>query len=88
MEDFLDGSSCKDCTHRLRRVISSEGLDLVDEYGDSITDDIEELYHEICVKLDLELDHIVLECPLYKSKYNISDYFFTNERILSLTVLR
>lgn len=88
MENFLDGSSCKDCSHRLRRVLSSEGLDLVDEFGKSMLDDIDELYHEVCTKLDIELDHIVLECPLYKSKYNISDYFFTNKKILNLTVLR
>lgn len=88
MEDFLNGSSCKDCEYRLRRVISSEGLDLIDEQGKNISDDIYELHHEVCMKLDIELDHIVLECPLYTSKYNISDYFFTNKRILNLTELR
>lgn len=88
MVNFLDASSCKDCKYRLRRVISSEGLDLIDEHGKNITDDVEELYHDLCTRLDIDLDHIVLHCPLYKSKYNISNYFFTNKNILNLTLLR
>ena len=86
MDNILNDSTCKDCKYRISRIISTEGLELVDNYGNDITDDVQELYHDVCTKLDLELDHIVIKCPLYKSKYKISDYFFCNKKILNLTL--
>ena len=85
MEDFIANSLCKDCIFRVSRVISTEGLDLVDYDGNDLEDNISELYNELCSKLCIDLDHVVLECSLYKSKYNIADYFFTNGDIFNLT---
>lgn len=88
MNDILSNSSCKDCTFKISRLISSEGLELLDMDGNDITEEIGELYHDLCTKLDLELDHVVIKCPLYKSKYSAADYFFCNKEILNLTSSR
>lgn len=85
MVDFIDKSLCKDCKFRVSRIISTEGLNLVDDQGIELPEDCGELHNEICTRLELDLDHIVLECSLYESKYSLSDYFFMNKTIFNLT---
>lgn len=85
MADFVDKSLCKDCVFRVSRSVSTEGLHLVDDEGNAISDDITEICSEICSKLSMDLDHIVLKCSAYKSKYNASDHFFINKSIFNLT---
>ena len=88
MEDFIDKSLCKDCKFRVSRVISTEGLELLDQNGNIMTDDDIELVNNVCHELDLDLDHIVLKCSIYKSQYNLADHFFVNKSILDLTNIK
>ncbi len=83
LNNFMDKSICKDCKYRVSRIISPEGLDLVDAEGEplDVSDNIE-VYSEICSLLSVDLDHLVLECTAYTSKYNSANFFFKNKDFL------
>lgn len=85
MLDYIHNSICKDCKFRISRVISSEGLEIEDLEELSGEEYIIDLYHEYCIKLHLELDHIVLACSPYESKYTAANYFFVNSCVIDLT---
>jgi hypothetical protein len=74
---------CKDCSYRVSRIISLEGLELYDQEGEVLDMEGEcEFIHELCSLLHVELDHIVVDCSGYKSKYNAYDNFFSNKNII------
>jgi len=83
--DFIRNSLCKDCEHRVSRVLSSEGTEFIYDYitGEEIIQDVE-LYSESCMHLQVDLEYTVLECSTYKSKYKLGDYFFHTKSILNL----
>jgi hypothetical protein len=72
--DLIEASKCNTCAYRVSRVISPIGLDLVDDDGKSFQDD-DELIHEFCVFLKVELDHCVLQCSAFKARSESSTFF-------------
>jgi len=85
MHNFIRNSLCKDCKHRVSRVLSSEGTEFIYDFttGEEILQNIK-LYSESCRHLQVDLEYTVVECSTYESKYNIGDYFFHTESILNL----
>jgi hypothetical protein len=82
--DMINNSVCRDCKHRVSRVISSEGLALQDDDGKPLNfdnDDLE-IRSEICSLLSLDLDHKVLSCSGYSSKYKTSNLLFKGEEFM------
>jgi len=80
--DLIDNSCCKDCKHRVSRVISAVGLHLEDDNGQPIEFDAEttEIRSEICGLLSIDLDHTVLTCSAYVSKYNNKKVLFKGDK--------
>lgn len=69
-KDPLTGSICNSCKHMVRRVIIpiNEAEYGIDREALGIPEDGEIIYeHYFCNETALDLDHIVLECNLYKA---------------------
>lgn len=67
----MDGSLCDSCKHMVHRVIVpfNEAEYGIDREALEIPDDQEVIYeHYFCNETGIDLDHIVLECNLYKCK--------------------
>jgi len=66
----LAGSICSSCKHMVRRVIIpfNEAEYGIDREALGIPEDDDIIYeHYFCNETALDLDHIVLECNLYKA---------------------
>lgn len=66
----LDGSRCGTCKHLITRTIiplNEIEYDIDDKVKEAIADqDMEMIFdHYMCGKLNLELDHVVIECSEY-----------------------
>ena len=67
----LDGSICNKCKHLVKRVIIpfNEKEYGIDREAMEIPEDEEIIYeHYFCNETAIDLDHIVMECNLYKDK--------------------
>ena len=79
VSDIINRSLCKNCTYRVQRIISSEGLELYDDENDEVGElEGKELIHEACSILHMELDHIVLKCSAYIPIITVDDLFLTD----------
>jgi hypothetical protein len=89
---FLEESICKDCAHKIRRVviptdITGWNVDLYDEEeyleavekGDQI-----KFEHIMCSKLHIDLDHIVAECDCFEHKVCEDGNLIRNGAVLDL----
>lgn len=70
----MDGSICKHCKHMVRRLIvpfdeAEYGIDR--EAMEIPPDEIIEYEHYFCNETAIDLDHLVLECNLYKAKFGL-----------------
>ena len=67
----LDGSMCSTCKHMVKRIIIplEEREYGIDREAMGIPENEEIRYeHYFCTETALDLDHIVVECSLYKTK--------------------
>lgn len=72
----LDGSICAQCKHMVRRVIIpfNEAEYGIDREALEIPDDQDiEYEHYFCNETAIDLDHIVLECNLFKFRRDFID---------------
>lgn len=67
LDDIINKSLCSECEYLVERVLSTEGVIVLDE-DDNQIDDLEEINHFYCGKLCLDIDYIVLHCSVYKNK--------------------
>ena len=82
-EDILDGSICWNCASRVKRVISTEGLDIRDENNNTLDpEDIPIIELEFCKTLHVELDVVVLECDGFEPKNDNDNDFLKNKDVL------
>lgn len=85
---ILEKSICKKCEYCITRTIiplfPEEWLSPDDEEyeayqnGEEITVD-----HEYCMRLNIDLDHVVLKCSLYKPVQE-SEYFIRHLRVFDM----
>lgn len=72
----LDGSKCAKCRHMVKRVIIpfNEAEYGIDREAMEIPEDEEIIYeHYFCNETGIDLDHIVLECNLFRPAQNLID---------------
>lgn len=72
----LEGSICQTCKHMVHRVIIpfNEAEYGIDREALGIPENEDIIYeHYFCNETAIDLDHIVLECNLYKSKRQLFD---------------
>ncbi len=70
----MDGSMCSHCKFMVRRVIvpfneAEYGIDR--EAMEIPEDEVIEYEHYFCNETAIDLDHVVLECSLYKPKLSL-----------------
>ena len=89
---FLNESLCKECVHKVRRVVvptdmSSWNVDLYDEdeYYEALENGDEiKFEHIMCLKLHIDLDHIVVECDCFEQKICETGNLIRNGTVLDL----
>jgi len=89
---FLEESICKDCAHKIRRVViptdtTGWNVDLYDEeeYLEALENgETIKFEHIMCSKLHIDLDHIVLECDCYRQNDCNSGNLIRNGKVLDL----
>lgn len=81
-EEILEGSICWNCKYRITRIISTEGLEILDENDNRLdSEDLPIIEHEFCRLLHTELDIIVLECNGFEPIDSNTDDFFRHKDI-------
>jgi len=89
---FLEESICKDCVHKIRRVvvptdITGWNVDLYneEEYLEAVENGEQiKFEHIMCAKLHIDLDHIVAECDCFKHKVCDDGKLIRNGAVLDL----
>jgi len=90
-DEVLDNSKCKNCEHLVSRIIlpldyGEFGIDITtlkeeieEEEGETIDDEEIAIVHNTCTVLNMDLNHLVIECNKHtKSKNEVQTFFKAN----------
>ena len=90
--EFLNDSICKDCVHKVRRVVvptnmTEWNIDLYDEqeYYEALENGERiQFEHIMCSRLNIDLDHVVIKCDCYKRDACNDGALIRNGKVLDL----